>query len=167
MSLIELTLTTTMAAVCLTMDSKASTDNPDLEEIVVVGAERVTEEATEPDVETPVTKPILPSEKKVPKRLKRWRDTSPSYASIAAESTSLYTNSPPSYRRFESPKPPPDGVQRRRSSGGGILRTDLGLSPLLKIRLLPEGTTEPVSPARSADRMSVTFAFDDDQKGYQ
>ena len=61
--------------------------NDDLEEIVVLGEEAADEEAPK--------RPAPSGEKKQ----KRWRDTSPSYASIAAESTSMTASgSPPTYR---------------------------------------------------------------------
>ena len=56
----------------------------DLDEIVVLS-----EEATEDSKRPPSSE----------KKQKRWRDTSPSYASIAAESTTMQTSgSPPTYR---------------------------------------------------------------------
>ena len=61
----------------------------DLEEIVVLSEERVEETQQR-------------SSGGSEKKQKRWRDTSPSYASIAAESTSMQMSSgtPPSYRFF-------------------------------------------------------------------
>ena len=60
----------------------------DLDEIVVLSEERVEESQQRPSGGE--------------KKQKRWRDTSPSYASIAAESTSMQMSSgtPPSYRFF-------------------------------------------------------------------
>ena len=51
---------------------------------------------------------------------------------------------PASYRRFSSPQPPKFKLERKMSAG--ILRSS---------------TAEPVSPAPSADRLSVTFAFEE------
>ena len=64
----------------------------DLEEIVVLSEERVEETQQR-------------SSGGSEKKQKRWRDTSPSYASIAAESTSMQMSSgtPPSYRFFPHP----------------------------------------------------------------
>ena len=71
----------------------ANQDHPDygdLEEIVIISEEVVEEAEDMKSSEVNAGKRGGPggSEKQ-----KRWRDTSPSYASIAAESTSLYTGS--------------------------------------------------------------------------
>ena len=58
--------------------------------------------------------------------------------------------SPPSYRRFSSPRPPKLTLERKMSAG--ILKaTDDGF----------RRKVEPASPTPSVDRLSVTFAIDE------
>ena len=151
--------------------------NDDLEEIVVLGDEIVDEAQQGPSGGGE-------------KKQKRWRDTSPSYASIAAESTSMQMSSgtPPSYRsfphifgwyssprfkhlylpyrRFSSPKPSPTKGRvstERRSSG--ILRTDPRRRSKTSSLGLGQEQQLPHSPAPSTDRQSVSFAMDDSKRG--
>ena len=110
----------------------------DLEEIVVLSEENV-------EVETD----------KAAKQ-KRWRETSLSYASSESKK-------PVSYRRFSSPKPPSKKLAERRSSG--ILRVDANDPKDDHSRKKSRSSLcqEPHSPAPSSDRLSVTFAMDDDK----
>ena len=71
--------------------------------------------------------------------------------------TSTDVGSPPSYRRFSSPRPPRFTIERKMSAG--ILRTNESGSIRKK-----SGSAEPTSPAPSVDRLSVTFADLDDSK---
>ena len=74
--------------------------------------------------------------------------------------TSTDVGSPPSYRRFSSPRPPRFTIERKMSAG--ILRT----SPAERGRKKSGGgqSAEPTSPAPSVDRLSVTFADIENQK---
>ena len=66
--------------------------------------------------------------------------------------TSTDVGSPPSYRRFSSPRPPRFTIERKMSAG--ILRTSEAAERGRKKSV----SAEPTSPAPSVDRLSVTFA---------
>ena len=71
----------------------------------------------------------------------------------AAIRTSTDVGSPPSYRRFSSPRPPRFTIERKMSAG--ILRTS---------ETSGKKSAEPNSPAPSVDRLSVTFADVEDDE---
>ena len=80
--------------------------------------------------------------------------TTPIISAITS-AISSEVNSPPSYRRFSSPRPPRFTLERKLSAG--ILRTDT----VNRNKSSGSVTVEPTSPAPSVDRLSVTFAMDE------
>ena len=69
-------------------------------------------------------------------------------------------SSPPTYRRFSSPRPPRFPIERKMSAG--ILRIDT--TNRGKSSGSASVNVEPTSPAPSVDRLSVTFAMDEQEK---
>ncbi len=80
---------------------------------------------------------------------------------MSAPEDSVPGGTPPSYKRFPSPRPPDLTLQQHppveRKGSAGILRLDGNLRR--------RGSNEPTSPSPSADRLSVTFAMDDNASG--
>ena len=74
--------------------------------------------------------------------------------------TSGEVSSPPTYRRFSSPRPPRFPIERKMSAG--ILRIDT--TNRGKSSGSASVNVEPTSPAPSVDRLSVTFAMDEPEK---